>query len=316
MRAIVYDGQARLDETAPEPDVAPGEALVQMRLAGICNTDLEIVRGYMDFSGTLGHEFVGEVLAASESGWIGRRVVGEINAPCRECAICIHISGNHCLHRTVLGIAGRNGTFADRLALPLDNLHRVPDNVSDEAAVFTEPLAAAFQILQQIQVRPSDRVLILGDGKLGQLVARVLSTTGAEVLAAGRHESKLALLRASDIPTSLASDLSDDRYDLVVDCTGSSAGFQEAMRRTRPRGTLVLKSTVADAANLNLAPLVIDEITVVGSRCGPFEPALRALSRGAIDVGPLLNAIHPLESGLEALDAAVRPGVLKVALRP
>jgi alcohol dehydrogenase len=316
MRAIVYDGRARLDENAPEPAVSPGEALVKVRLAGICNTDLEIVRGYMDYRGTLGHEFVGEVVGTSETGWIGRRVVGEINAPCGECATCSHVSGNHCPYRTVLGIAGRNGTFAELLALPLANLHKVPDSVSDEMAVFTEPLAAAFQILEQIQVRPTDTVLVLGDGKLGQLVSRVLRLTGAEVLAAGRHPSKLNLLTAAGIATALTTDLPDTRYDVVVDCTGSSAGFQEAMRRTRPRGTLVLKSTVADAANLNLAPVVIDEIHVVGSRCGPFEPALRALSTGAVDVRPLLNAIHPLDQGLEAMDAATKPGVLKVALRP
>ncbi|MCL6648369.1 MAG: alcohol dehydrogenase catalytic domain-containing protein [Chloroflexi bacterium] len=316
MRAVVFDGTLRLDPDYPDPVPEEGEALVRVRLAGICNTDLEIARGYLNYRGVLGHEFVGEVVAAPDHAWVGCRVVGEINAPCRHCATCQQGNGNHCPQRTVLGIVGRDGTFADLLRLPLANLHRLPDSLSDEEAVFVEPLAAAFAILERVTVRPSDRVVVLGDGKLGQLVARVLQGVGAHLTAVGRHPAKLERLRAAGIAACQRDELPPERADVVVDCTGSAAGFLDALQLTRPRGTLVLKSTVAASLSLNLAPLVVDEITVVGSRCGPFAPAIRALATRRVDVRPLLSAVYPLTEALPALAKAAQPGVLKVALRP
>jgi alcohol dehydrogenase len=316
MRALLFDRELRVANDHPDPVLQPGEALVTVRLAGICNTDLEIVRGYQGFQGVLGHEFVGEVLAASESGWVGWRVVGEINAPCRHCETCETVSGNHCPDRTVLGIVGRDGAMAEFLRLPIANLHRIPDELTDEQAIFVEPLAAAYQILDRVLVRPSDRVFVLGDGKLGQLVARVLATVGARVTAIGRHESKLALLRAAGVDARLVDDLLVERGDVVVDCTGSAAGLADAIRLTRPRGTLVLKSTVADGVTINLAPIVVNEISVIGSRCGPFAPAIRALVDGRIDVRPLLSEIVPLHEGVRAFGRAAERGVMKVAIRP
>ncbi|GIW11793.1 MAG: alcohol dehydrogenase [Dehalococcoidia bacterium] len=316
MRAVVFDGTLRLDPDYPDPVPEEGEALVRVRLAGICNTDLEIARGYLNYRGVLGHEFVGEVVAAPDHAWVGCRVVGEINAPCRHCATCQQGNGNHCPQRTVLGIVGRDGTFADLLRLPLANLYRLPDSLSDEEAVFVEPLAAAFAILERVTVRPSDRVVVLGDGKLGQLVARVLQGVGAHLTAVGRHPAKLERLRAAGIAACQRDELPPERAEVVVDCTGSAAGFLDALQLTRPRGTLVLKSTVAASLSLNLAPLVVDEITVVGSRCGPFAPAIRALATRRVDVRPLLSAVYPLTEALPALAEAAQPGVLKVALRP
>jgi alcohol dehydrogenase len=316
VRAVVFDGSVRLDREYPEPALPPGEALIRVRLAGICNTDLEITRGYLQFRGVLGHEFVGEVVAAAERGWIGRRVVGEINATCRTCQRCLSGDGTHCAQRTVLGIQGRDGAFADLVCLPLTNLHRLPETITDEEAVFVEPLAAAFAITDRVLVRPTDRVIVLGDGKFGQVVARVLALTGARLTLVGRHDAKLALARAAGIDACRRDDWAEGPADVVVDCTGSAVGFHDALQLTRPRGTLVLKSTVADAPPLNLAPVVINELTVVGSRCGPFEPAIRALAERRIDVRPLLTAIYPLDEATAALARAVAPGVLKVALRP
>jgi threonine dehydrogenase-like Zn-dependent dehydrogenase len=326
MRALrLADGRLGMQEVA-RPEPPPGEALVRVRLAGICHTDVELTRGYMAFAGTLGHEFVGEIAAlpdgeCGESGLAaGQRVVGEINAACGACAACRAGLGRHCPTRTVLGILGRDGTFADYLTLPLANLQAVPASVPDEAAVFVEPLAAALEILDQVPIRPSDRVVVLGDGKLGQLVARALAPTGCALTVVGHHAEKRALLARAGIDA--VAEPPSERADVVVDCTGRAAGFAEAMRLVRPRGTLVLKSTVADARldaeapPLNLAPLVIDEITVVGSRCGLFAPALRALAERRVDVEPLVSAEYPLAAGVAALERAAAPSTLKVLLRP
>jgi threonine dehydrogenase-like Zn-dependent dehydrogenase len=318
-----FDGErlALCDVPCPEP--APGEALVRVRLAGVCHTDLELTRGYMGFQGTLGHEFVGEVAALAPSPdapspvSVGQRVVGEINAACGACAACRAGLERHCPTRTVLGILGRDGAFAEYLMLPLANLHPVPDGVPDEAAVFVEPLAAALEILEQVPIRPTHRVLLLGDGKLGQLVARVLASAGCDLVVVGHHAEKRALLAAAGIPT--LAEAPAERFDVVVDCTGRAAGFAEAMRLVRPRGTLVLKSTVAvrpGEPSLNLAPLVVDEITVVGSRCGPFAPALHALAEGRVNVAPLVSAAYPLADGVAAFAHASRPDTLKVLVRP
>jgi threonine dehydrogenase-like Zn-dependent dehydrogenase len=316
VQALVYDGEVlQLREDYPRPVPPPGEALVRVRLAGICNTDLEIVRGYMGFRGVLGHEFVGTVEEAEDRSLIGQRVVGEINAYCGECPTCRAGRPTHCPHRTTLGIWGRDGAFAEYLTLPVRNLHTVPDAISDEEAVFTEPLAAALEILEQVHLRPTDRVVVLGDGKLGLLVAQVLALMGCDLLAVGRHREKLAILARRGIPTLLEAEAEGLAADVVVECTGRPEGFAAARRILRPRGMLVLKSTYHGGVEADLTGLVVDEITLVGSRCGPFPPALRLLQRGLVDVQPLISAVYPLDRGMEAFARAAEPGVLKVLLQ-
>jgi threonine dehydrogenase-like Zn-dependent dehydrogenase len=316
MRALHFDGSALrvVDVAEPTPDATV--AVVRVHLAGICNTDLELTRGYMGFRGVLGHEFVGTVSDGPES-WRGKRVVGEINFACGRCALCARGLGRHCPTRRVMGILNADGAFAERVAVPIANLHEVPDALADEAAVFTEPLAAAFEILDQVRIEPGLHCVVLGDGKLGLLAAQVLAAAGARVLAVGKHEDKLALLRRRGIATvTLDAWPRGNRVPLVVEATGTAAGFALAVAATEPRGTLVLKSTVAAREPLDLAPLVIDEITVVGSRCGPFAPALRALERGSVEVTPLISARHRLADGVRALKAASQRGALKVLLEP
>jgi len=316
VQALVYDGEVlQLREDYPRPVPPPGEALVRVRLAGICNTDLEIVRGYMGFRGVLGHEFVGTVEEAEDRSLIGQRVVGEINAYCGECPTCRAGRPTHCPHRTTLGIWGRDGAFAEYLTLPVRNLHTVPDAISDEEAVFTEPLAAALEILEQVHLRPTDRVVVLGDGKLGLLVAQALALMGCDLLAVGRHREKLAILARRGIPTLLEAEAEGLAADVVVECTGRPEGFAAARRILRPRGMLVLKSTYHGGVEADLTGLVVDEITLVGSRCGPFPPALRLLQRGLVDVQPLISAVYPLDRGMEAFARAAEPGVLKVLLQ-
>ena len=314
MKALRFDGRPAVVEIdAPAP--RPGEARVRVRLAGICSTDLHITRGYMSFTGTLGHELVGEVVTHPDPSWIGRRVTAEINLACRICARCRRGLGRHCGARTVLGILGKDGCFAEEVTLPIENLHAVPDGVSDELAVFTEPLAAAFEILEQVHVPPASRVAVLGDGKLGILCALVLAGTGADVILIGRHDEKLAHA-AAHVRTATSDARIDGAFDLVVEATGTAEGFARARELTAPRGTLVLKSTFHGATKLSTAPLVIDEITLVGSRCGPFPPALRALAARRIDPSPLIEATFPLTEGVRALEAASRRGARKVLLRP
>ncbi len=300
----------RADLQAPQPP--SGEALIRVLKAGICNTDVELTRGYYPFTGILGHEFVGVV--ESEGEWKGVRVCGEINAACGECEQCLNGRRTHCEERTVLGIVNRHGAFADYLTLPFENLHTVPDSVSDDEAAFTEPLAAALEITQQIQIRPSDTVIVIGDGKLGLLCAQVLALTGCNLLALGRHRSKLDLLAARGIRAALADDAPSARADVVVECTGSPAGFDLARKFLRPRGTLVLKSTYAGSLTVNMSRIVVDEITLVGSRCGPFPPALDLLARRLVDVRSLIHARYPLRDALAAMERAQQPGVLKVSL--
>jgi threonine dehydrogenase-like Zn-dependent dehydrogenase len=319
-----------LDSTSPQPEPAEGEALIRVLQAGICNTDLEITRGYMAFEGILGHEFVGIVEAVNEgpgatplTSLIGKRVVGEINAACHraDCFYCQRDMPTHCPNRTTLGIVGRDGAFAEYLTLPTSNLHVVPDNVSDEEAVFVEPLAANFEIFEQVHVRPTDSVIVLGDGKMGQLAAQVLALTSCEVLMIGKHPEKLTLAEQRGIATCLLDDAvkllkkAGRRVDLVVECSGAAQGLELALQLARPRGTVILKSTVADKSALHLAPIVIDEIRVQGSRCGPFAPALRALSQRTINVRPLISASYTLNDALAAFTYAAQPGVLKVLVR-
>ena len=300
------------DVEVPRQD---GEALIRVRLSGICGTDLELARGYYPFTGVIGHEFVGEVVESPDPEWIGRRVVGEINAVCGECEACRNGRSTHCESRTVLGIAARNGVHAEYVALPVANLHEVPDSVADEAAVFTEPLAAAIEILQQVHVRPDDRVLLVGAGRLGQLVAQVLALTGARLHVVARHEHQQALLHARGIETIVEADVEPRRHDIVVEATGSPSGLDVARAALRPRGTLVLKSTYHGEVTLDLAPFVVDEITIVGSRCGPFAPALRMLERCQVDPTVLIGETYPLAQAVDAMSAAQQPGAMKVLLK-
>jgi threonine dehydrogenase-like Zn-dependent dehydrogenase len=311
VRALVWDGRAARVAERPIPGAGDDRALVRVTLAGVCNTDLEIARGYLGFRGVLGHEFVGTVEEGPEP-WRGERVVGEINFACGACATCARGLRRHCPSRTVMGIAGADGAFAGYVAIPVANLHRVPDGVPDEAAVFCEPLAAAFEILEQVPLEPDWRCVVLGDGKLGLLAAQVLARAGVRVLAVGKHAAKLAILARRGIETSLLQDFRPGGADLVVEATGSADGFALAVAALRPRGTLVLKSTIAESQRLDLAPVVIHELCVVGSRCGPFPPALAALEGDAIEVGALVADRVPLARADEALRRAAEPGVLKV----
>jgi threonine dehydrogenase-like Zn-dependent dehydrogenase len=315
MRAIVLDEHGPRVTDHPEPVVKQGVAVVQVHLAGICRTDLELAKGYMGFQGVLGHEFVGTVIEGPTS-LCGKRVVGEINFGCGHCRMCADGLRRHCPNRQVLGILGADGAFAERVALPLLNLHMVPENVPDEAAVFAEPLAAAFEILAQVHVESRTNVLVFGDGKLGLLIAQVLALAGAPVVVVGKHPAKLAILRRLGISAVTLGDWKGPPADLVVEATGTAAGLATAIAATRPRGTLVLKTTIAERHALDLAPLVINEITVVGSRCGHFRPALRALERDSIEVRSLITHRASLRDGLQALEKAAEPGALKVVLAP
>lgn len=313
MRALVFDGTSARVVERGEPRADERTAVVRVSVAGVCRTDLEIVKGYMGFHGVLGHELVGTVVDGP-SPWRGKRVVAEINFACGECASCRGGLQRHCPTRTVMGILNADGAFAERVAVPVANLHAVPESVTDETAVFTEPLAAAFEILEQVHIVPGMTCTVLGDGKLGLLVAQVLAHAGARVLAVGKHVDKLRLLDRRGIETARAETWQPRLADLVVEATGTAIGLARALEATRPRGTLVLKSTVALGADLNLAPLVIKEITLVGSRCGRFAPALDALAREVIDVHPLISARVPLARADEALRLAAQPGALKVLI--
>lgn len=317
MRALVLESSGpRLRESYPAPRAAPGLALIRLRLAGICSTDLELVKGYMGFLGVLGHEFVGEVQEAEDRAWIGKRVVGSINLGCRDCPICHGSGPEHCPHRTVLGIVAHDGAFAEQLTLPVANLLEVPDTVRDEQAVFTEPLAAALRIREQLAVRPSAKVAVVGPGRLGLLIAQVLRLAGTQVLVLGRRRESLELPARWGLSTGLVEEAGESRFDLVVEATGNAAGLAHSLRLVRPLGTLVMKSTFAGAPPVDLTKIVVDEITVVGSRCGPFAPALDLLEQGAIDVESTIEAEYPLAQALAAMQHAARPGVKKVLLRP
>ncbi len=301
----------RTDLPLPAPPL--GEALVRVRLAGVCATDLELARGYYPYTGVAGHEFVGEIAAAPGAPErVGQRVVGEINATCGECAACRNGRPTHCAQRTVLGIAGRHGAFAEYLALPLANLHPVPEAVSDEAAVFTEPLAAALEIQEQAPVRPGERVLVVGAGRLGQLIAQTLALTGCDLRVLARRPRQAEPLRRRGVRVVAEQDIPDRQMDVVVEASGSPQGFALARRALRPRGVLVMKSTYAGDLTVNMSALVVDEITLIGSRCGPFPPALRLLEAGQVDPTPLIEGRYHLSDGLAALEHAAQPGALKI----
>ncbi|CAI8903946.1 MDR/zinc-dependent alcohol dehydrogenase-like family protein [Methylocaldum szegediense] len=317
MQALwLENGRLSIRDDLPAPVPTAGEALVRLRLAGICGTDLELVRGYYPYTGIPGHEFVGEIVESSDGTPPGCRVVGEINVSCGECETCRRNLPTHCERRSVLGIRDRHGAFAGYLSLPLRNLHRVPDTVPDEAAVFTEPLAAALQIQRQITITGEHRVLLIGAGRLGQLIAQTLALTGCDLHVSARYPRQKALLLNRGIRVIAENEAPARRYDIVIEATGSPSGFELARRAVRPRGTLVLKSTYRDSANVNLSSLVVDEISLIGSRCGPFEAALNLLEQRTVDPVALIDAEFPLARSVEAFDSAAKSGVIKVLIRP
>lgn len=314
MRALVYDGQIKLTDI-PNPKLEEGEALIGVIAAGICRTDIEITQGYMDFRGVLGHEFVGRVLACeSAPELVGKRVVGEINiAP----GVDDNLARRHAPDRTVLGILGKDGCFAEMITLPVENLVEITDSVSDREAVFVEPLAAALEILEQVHLKPADRVAVVGDGKLGLLCAQVLALPGCSVTVVGKHESKLEIASGFGLETILLQKHEQQfakEFDVVVDCSGRPEGLHTSLALLRPRGTLVLKTTTAVPPDFHTAQLVIDEITLVGSRCGPFPPAVNLLTCKLVNVEALIDSVYPLADGVKAVEHATEPGVLKVLL--
>jgi len=317
MKALVFDGKKLSLSTAPAPRPRRGEALVRVRLAGICSTDLEIVRGYLSFRGIPGHEFVGTVVSAPGKRLVGKRVVGEINLPCGVCETCRAGLGKHCASRGVLGISGRNGAFAEYLSLPVENLHVVPARLGDEEAAFTELVAAACEIPERIDIRRGDRVLVLGDGRLAAMIAQVLAPRTSRLSVLGRSGAKLAAFRKLGIATRRAGDAKRlaRSQDIVVECTGNPLGLPLAARLVKPRGVIVLKSTFHGKLEWNPAPIVVDEITVVGSRCGPFEPALSLLEKGTVEVLPFLSAVYPIERWEAAFKRARSVDSFKVLLR-
>lgn len=314
MRGLVLYQSLQLRTDLPIPSPKPQEARIKVIQAGICSTDLQLIKGYMSFRGVLGHEFVGVVDDAPTTSLIGKRVVGEINASCRTCETCVKGRPTHCPHRTTLGIQGRDGAFADFLTLPVENLFVVPDSLTDDQAVFIEPLAAACEITQLVTIRPEDRVVVIGDGKLGLLCAQILGLSGCAVTLLGRHSDHSTWL--NDMGIMIVSHSGDipPGADIIIEATGSPEGLSLALHLIRPRGTIVLKSTYHGNISLNMAELVIQEISLIGSRCGPFAPAIRLLEAGHIRVDPLIHAHYPLKQGLQAMEKAAQRGALKVML--
>lgn len=314
MKALWLENRTlRFRDDLPVPRPAAGEALVRVLQAGICNTDLEMVRGYYPFTGVLGHEFVG-VVEEGPANIVDQRVVGEINIACGNCPACHRGHRTHCETRQVLGLKGRNGAFAEYLTLPTANLHSVPESISTEAATFVEPLAAALRIQEQVAIGPDSRVLVVGNGKLGRLIAQTMALADCRLQIVGRRRQGLTLSDSKSIEVELSDDVPPASFDVVIECTGHTTGFDVARRAVRPRGQLVLKSTYAGQLELDISALVVDEISLVGSRCGPFAPALRLLAAGQIEVSPLIDARFPLRQGLEAMERARQPGSLKVML--
>jgi len=316
MKALVFKGgKLALVADRPRPQRAPGEALIRVRVAGICNTDIEIARGYMNFEGVPGHEFVGVVEEADSTELLGKRVVGEINIPCGRCDLCNEGLGRHCPERTCIGIENHDGAFAEYMTLPEKNLHIVPDGMADDVAVFTEPTAAAFAILEQITPREHDRCLVMGDGKLGLLVAQVLAPH-CDLKILGRSVRKLSLASGLGLDAVVAGRLEERDFDIVVDATGSKSGFEGALSLVRPRGTLVLKTTISGDVPVPLSRIVVNEITLVGSRCGLFKPAIEALQKGEVKVESLISGRYALEDFEAAFAEVQEHGVVKILLCP
>ncbi|MFQ5707354.1 MAG: alcohol dehydrogenase catalytic domain-containing protein [bacterium] len=313
MKALILKDQLQLREIA-NPQARDNQALIRVSVAGICNTDLEIVKGYMGFHGVLGHEFVGIVQEAPTAEWVGARVCGEINLGCGSCDYCLKGLSRHCPNRTVLGILNHPGAFAEYLTLPLVNLHRIPETIPDRTAVFVEPLAAALEILEQLHIQPDWSVAVIGDGKLGLLICQVLKLTGCDLVLIGKHARKCALAEKWGVPARLVGDLTDEKFDVVVEASGSASGFATAMQVVRPRGTIVLKSTYHGHLEMDAAPIVINEIRILGSRCGPFDAAIRVLANQQVEVESLVEATYPFEQALKAFEHAREKGTLKILL--
>ena len=319
MKAVVFDKELKLVKDYEKPTPKEGEALIRVTLAGICNTDYEITKGYMGYKGILGHEAVGVVedVNGEDKSLIGKRVVSEISYGCKEpdCLYCAEKLYRHCPNRHTLGIWKKDGCFAEYFTMPIEVLFEVPDNVPDEQAVFVEPLAAACEITEQLHIKPFEKVIVLGDGKLGLITALTLNAQNIDVTLVGKHQNKLDIAKAQGVKTALLQDFPiEKKYDVVVEATGSVSGFETSIALTKPRGVLVLKSTVATGKELNLAPIVIDEITVLGSRCGQFGPALRLLESGKIDFTPLISARYKADDAIKAFEKNKEKETLKVLL--
>lgn len=320
MKAVVFDNELKLVNDYKKPESKPGEALVRVTLAGICNTDYEITKGYMGYVGILGHEAVGvvEEVNSSDKSLVGKRVVPEISYGCKEpdCPYCAQKLYRHCPQRHTLGIFRKDGVFAQYFTMPTEVLFEVPENVPDTQAVFVEPLAAALEITEQLHIKPMDKVVVLGDGKLGLITALALNAQNIDTTLVGKHQNKLDIAKKQGVKTSLLNDFAiEKKYDITVEATGSVSGFETALALTKPRGVLVLKSTVAASKEFNLAPIVIDEITVLGSRCGQFPPALRLLKSGKVDFSELISGIYPVDEAIEAFEKNKQKDTLKVLLK-
>ena len=320
MKAVVFNNELKLVKDYEKPVPKKGEALVRVTLAGICNTDYEITKGYMGYNGILGHEAIGivEDVNGDDKSLVGKRVVPEISYGCKEpdCEWCAQKLYRHCPNRHTLGIWHKDGVFCEYFTMPVEVLFEVPENVEDEQAVFVEPLAAAIEITEQLHIKPMDKVVVLGDGKLGLITALALKALNVNVTLVGKHQNKLDIAKAQGVPTKLLNDFEIKKeYDIVVEATGSVSGFETAIALTKPRGVLVLKSTVAASKEFNLAPIVIDEITVLGSRCGQFPPALRLLQSGKLDLKPLISATYPIDDAIEAFEKNKERDVLKVLIK-
>ena len=323
MKAVVFDKELKLDTNYKKPVPQEGEALIKVSLAGICNTDYEITKGYMGYVGILGHEFVGVVEEVNSNNpedlkWVGKRVVSEISYGCEDpnCEWCAKKNYRHCPARHTLGIWRKDGCFAEYMTMPVNVLFEVPQNVPDEQAVFVEPLAAACEISEQLHIEPTAKVLVLGDGKLGLTTALTLNAQNLDVLLVGKHQNKLDIAKAQGVETKLLNEFKAEKiYDVVVEATGTASGFETSMSLTKPRGVLVLKSTVATGKELNLAPIVIDEITVLGSRCGQFGPALRLLKNNRIDFKPFISGIYGIDDAIEAFEANKSKESIKILIK-
>jgi len=318
MKALVFENELNYVDNYPKPIPQKGEVLIKVTHAGICNTDVEITKGYMGFKGICGHEFLGvvEEVNADDKSLLGKRVTGEINLGCNNCPDCYKNMQRHCQNRQTLGIYKKDGAFAEYVTLPIENIVEIPDDITNEDAILIEPLAAALEILEQVHIEPASKIAVLGDGKLGILISLVLSTTPADLVTIGKHENKLNILKEHGIKTKFLSDATEMKYyDIVVDATGSVDGFEKAVSLVKPRGIFVLKSTVAAEKPLNLAPIVIDEITIVGSRCGQFKPALRLLQKKVLNLKPLISKTFDFSDAKRAFEYAQEKGVLKVVLK-
>jgi threonine dehydrogenase-like Zn-dependent dehydrogenase len=316
MKAVVLEGQEIQVKDIPKPEPTADEALIKVCKAGICNTDLELAKGYMEFEGILGHEFVGKVEECSDHTWIGKRVVGEINLYCGQCELCRVGMTKHCSKRDVLGILNKNGAFAEYLTLPLTNCHPVPDTLTDYEAVFTEPLAAALEVFERVEIGKGDQVLILGDGKLGLLVAQVMKHHAVKVACVGKHSRNLDLLKPLGIDIYQSGTDLERRFSVVVEATGNESGLQEALRLVLPRGIIVLKSTFHWKPQIDISKIVVDEVHLIGSRCGPFPKALHQLELKMLKIDGLIDGEFPLERSDEAFALAEEPGTLKILLTP